>query len=154
MWTATEYPSTGTVLTLEHYHTALDEFLQSRARMFRSRWVQTTAAEAKILTAMASLGDHTRFRRFHPRGHRRLILRAAASRINLDGGAMKIGSSATPRAGGFPAIHSFRQPSAVTPDQTVCGRQGIVFECIRRNPNARCEFSDRKVLRRGHKAKV
>jgi hypothetical protein len=63
MWTAAEYPSTGTVLTLEHYQTALDEFLQSRARMFRSRWVQTTAAEAKMLTAMASLGDYALRRR-------------------------------------------------------------------------------------------
>lgn len=63
MWTTAEYPSTGTVLTLAHYHTALDEFLQSRARMFRSRWVHTTAAEAKMLTAMASLGDYALRRR-------------------------------------------------------------------------------------------
>lgn len=63
MWTAAEYPSAGTVLTLAHYQTALDEFLQSRARMFRSRWVHTTAAEAKMLTAMASLGDYALRRR-------------------------------------------------------------------------------------------
>jgi len=57
MWTAAGYPAPGTTLTLTHYRTALAAFQQSRDQMFRSRWVQTTPAEAKMLVAMAAVGD-------------------------------------------------------------------------------------------------
>jgi hypothetical protein len=57
MWTAAGYPAAGSTLTLAHYRSALAAFEQSRDQMFRSRWVQTTPAEAKMLVAMAAVGD-------------------------------------------------------------------------------------------------
>ncbi len=57
MWTAAGYPNPGSTLTRGHYEAALEEFRASRNRMFRSRWVQTTPAEAKMLAAMAAIGD-------------------------------------------------------------------------------------------------
>ncbi|OHU47241.1 hypothetical protein BKG82_26670 [Mycobacteroides chelonae] len=57
MWETAGYPTPGNTLTVQHYRTALKQFHQSRDRMFRTRWVQTTSAEAKMLAAMAALGD-------------------------------------------------------------------------------------------------
>jgi len=57
MWTAADYPAPGATLTLDHYRGALAAFEQSRDQMFRSRWVQATPAEAKMLEAMAAVGD-------------------------------------------------------------------------------------------------
>ncbi|MGB8407270.1 MAG: ATP-binding protein [Mycobacterium sp.] len=57
MWSAAGYPAPGSTLTLTHFHEAHAAFRQSRDQMFRSRWVQTTPAEAKMLVAMAAVGD-------------------------------------------------------------------------------------------------
>lgn len=57
MWSAAGYPAPGGTLTLAHYREALAAFEQSRDQMFRSRWVQTTPGEAKMLVAMAEVGD-------------------------------------------------------------------------------------------------
>lgn len=57
MWTAAGYPMPGSTLTLTHFRSARAAFHQSRDQMFRSRWVQTTPAEAKMLVAMAAVGD-------------------------------------------------------------------------------------------------
>lgn len=57
MWEAAGYPTPGAVLAMPHFSAALSLFHQSRDRMFRTRWVQTTAGEAKMLSAMAALGD-------------------------------------------------------------------------------------------------
>lgn len=57
MWHAAGLPGPGHTLRRRHFNAAYAEFKQSRDSMFRSRWVQTTPMEAKMLTAMAVLGD-------------------------------------------------------------------------------------------------
>ncbi|HNM86266.1 MAG: AAA family ATPase [Mycobacterium sp.] len=57
MWEAAGYPGPGGVLTMEHYGAALAEFEVARNTLFRSRWAQATAAEQKLIAAMASLSD-------------------------------------------------------------------------------------------------
>lgn len=63
IWQAAGYPDDGSTLTHDHYLAALADFQRTRDSMFRSRWVQVTPAEAKVLTAMSRLGDAAASRR-------------------------------------------------------------------------------------------
>ncbi|WP_283633690.1 ATP-binding protein [Mycolicibacterium poriferae] len=57
MWEAAGYPGPGGALTAQHFPAAREQFIVARNMLFRSRWKQASPAEAKFITAMASLGD-------------------------------------------------------------------------------------------------
>ena len=57
MWEAAGYPGPGGALAMQHYAAARAEFEEARKTLFRSRWAQATAAEQKLVIAMALLGD-------------------------------------------------------------------------------------------------
>ena len=56
-WEAAGYPGAGSTIDVAQVQGALQRFEQMRSTFFRARWQKATEAEARLLTAMASLGE-------------------------------------------------------------------------------------------------
>lgn len=56
-WKAAGLPAPGSVLTTEHVTHATTRFHATQKDFFRARWMKATPAEAKMLAAMAQIGD-------------------------------------------------------------------------------------------------
>ncbi|MBG6122425.1 AAA family ATPase [Corynebacterium aquatimens] len=56
-WRAAGYPGAGTLLEREQVDAAMEGFRRLRSSFFRARWQKATPAEARMLRAMAELGE-------------------------------------------------------------------------------------------------
>lgn len=56
-WRAAGYPNAGSDLTVDHLTHALQDFEATQFDFFRARLTKATESEAKLMAAMASLGD-------------------------------------------------------------------------------------------------